>query len=256
MIWKIEDVERPIENCVEQQEKGSFLRAFSINSCSRVSVVGAGGKTTLVKRLAEECAGAGWYPIVMTTTHMWQEDRPECYVGESLEELLKVREKHGSVLAGADAGKGKIGALPEKVQKELFQLPSPILIEADGAKGLPVKFPADHEPVILPQTDVVISVYGLSALGKPLKDVCFRWEEAAGFLGKRPEEKLTTEDMAKMACSPCGGGKGVLPGMRHFFLFNQADTEEDRRAVYQIWRQMDPEVRRKGSVFVSYFTNH
>lgn len=251
MIWRLEDAERSSGKCAKQQEEDSFLHAFSLDPCSRVSVVGAGGKTTLVKQLAKECVKAGWHPVVTTTTHMWKEDRPEFYAGESLEELLKVRERYGFVIAGTDAGKGKIRALPEKIQKELFQLPAPIIIEADGARGLPVKFPADHEPVILPETDVVVTVYGLSAVGKPLKDVCFRWEEAAGFLKKSLEEKLTAADIAKLACSPFGGRKGVRSGMRHILFLNQTDTEEDLCTARLVWKCMDAEARKKMTVFAS-----
>ena len=49
------------------------------------------------------------------------------------------------------------------------------LIEADGARHLPCKAPAEHEPALLSSSDLVIGVTGLSALGQPLgKEMCIR----------------------------------------------------------------------------------
>ena len=57
------------------------------------------------------------------------------------------------------------------------------LIEADGARHLPCKSPAEHEPALLSSSDLVIGVTGLSALGQPLGKGCFRAERAAELLG-------------------------------------------------------------------------
>ena len=44
-----------------------------------------------------------------------------------------------------------------------MELSDLVLIEADGSKRLPCKVPADHEPVLLPESDIVVAVLGLSA---------------------------------------------------------------------------------------------
>lgn len=54
-----------------------------------------------------------------------------------------------------------------------------VLLEADGAKRMPCKVPAAHEPVLLPESDIVLTVAGLSALGRPLREVCFGWSRPA-----------------------------------------------------------------------------
>ena len=46
-----------------------------------------------------------------------------------------------------------------------------MLIEADGAKCLPLKVPAEHEPVILPETTHVLSLYGMDAVGGVMEKV-------------------------------------------------------------------------------------
>ena len=52
--------------------------------------------------------------------------------------------------------------------KKLMELAEQILvlIEADGARRLPLKVPAEHEPVIPEMTTHVLSVYGLDSIGK------------------------------------------------------------------------------------------
>ena len=116
---------------------------------------------------------------------------------------------------------------------------SPVLIEADGAKMLPVKFPADHEPVILPQTTHILYICGMDAPGRKIKEVCFRADLLADFLGKSPEELLTTQDIAALAQSRLAGRKGAGDGMRYAVVLNKADTRKRRDAALEVWEAMD-----------------
>ena len=79
---------------------------------------------------------------------------------------------------------GSLHLFQEEYLKEISREPGVLLLEADGAKRLPVKTPAEHEPVICEQTDIVLNVYGMSAVGKKLKEGCFRVKETGKILGK------------------------------------------------------------------------
>ena len=104
-----------------------------------------------------------------------------------------------------------------------------VLLEADGAKHRPCKAPAAHEPVLLPESDIVLAVAGLSALGRPLAEVCFRLDAACALLGVPPEAPLTPERLAKLLASGAGGRKDV--GARAFYVvLNQADDAQRRAA--------------------------
>ena len=113
-----------------------------------------------------------------------------------------------------------------------------LLLEADGAKEKPVKAPRDGEPVLLPETGLVLCVYGLDAVGQPMKDVCCRVEQVCVILGKQENDTLTAVDLAKLAVSPRGGRKGVKPGVRYAVLFNKADTPEREAAALEAARQI------------------
>ena len=98
-----------------------------------------------------------------------------------------------------------------------------VLLDADGAKRMPCKAPAAHEPVLLPESDIVLAVAGLSALGRPLREVCFRLEQACALLGAAPETLLTPELLARLLASEQGGRKRV--GDRRFsVVLNPADA--------------------------------
>ena len=126
-------------------------------------------------------------------------------------------------MAGVPAEQGKLTALPPEQLTRWMAQADMVLLEADGAKRMPCKAPAAHEPVLLPESDMVLAVAGLSALGRPLREVCFRLEQACALLGTVPETLLTPELLARLLASEQGGRK--LVGNRRFsVVLNQADA--------------------------------
>ena len=221
--------------------KDSLLEALELTKTHtpRIAAAGAGGKTTTLKRLAGEYRQTGQKLIVTTTTHMFREDSPLFLEDPSVDEILSLLDKEGCVFAGARAKNGKIKILPADVLDAILQLPNPVLIEADGAKRLPAKFPAGHEPVFLPQTTHVLYVFGMDAPGRKIGEACFRPELMADFLGKSPEDILTPLDIAALAQSGQAGRKGVGAGMRYALILNKADTLDRRNMALEIWKSME-----------------
>ena len=106
--------------------------------------------------------------------------------------------------------------------EQLPELADRVIIEADGTKGLPLKVPNDREPVIPAFADAVIAVAGLSALGRPLGEVCHRPELAKLRFDLEPDQIVTPELMAMLLSSPLAQRKDV--GSRPYaVLLNQAD---------------------------------
>lgn len=188
-----------------------------------VSLVGGGGKTTLLYHLAAHCARKGWRVLAATTTHILQ---PSGGVWARSEEELFQLWEHGSyAVAGTPAPGGKLTAPPQEQLERWMALADIVLIEADGAKRMPCKVPAAHEPVLLPQCDIVLAVAGLTALGQPLGKVCFRAELAQWILGVPGSTALTPARLAKLLASEAGGKKAV-DSRRFYAVLNQVDTEE------------------------------
>lgn len=228
-------------------QKQSLLEALDMMKVSapRIAAAGAGGKTTVLKRLAAEYKEKGLKPIVTTTTHMFREDSALFLEEPSVEEILTLLDKEGCAFAGGKAKNGKIKILSANVLDAVLKLPNPVLVEADGARRFPAKFPADHEPVLLPQTTHVLYLYGMDAPGQKIKDVCFRPELTADFLKKSSEDLLMPQDIAMLAQNGRAGRKGVEAGMHYAVILNKADTLHRRNAALEIWRSMDHETETK-----------
>ncbi len=180
-----------------------------------IAFVGGGGKTTLIYELARELAGVGKQVLVTTTTHMkepekkWEADHT---VGVPCEEQL-----------------GKIKGVSEEEYRKLKDRCDILLVEADGAKRKPLKAPAEHEPVIPKDADMVIGMAGASAIGKTIEEGCHRAELVGKLLGKNITEVITVEDLVKVLKSEQGQKKQVSQIYR--MVIGQADllTKEQRK---------------------------
>lgn len=137
------------------------------------AVVGAGGKTTLIHTLAEAYRAAGRKVFVTTTTHMFTE--PDTLLTGDAQAIIRQLEETGYAMAGLPFGE-KIAALPEETYATVCAYADEVLVEADGSKHCPIKFPNEREPVIPENAEKIIVVCGLHALGKPVKDAAFRLE--------------------------------------------------------------------------------
>lgn len=195
-----------------------------------VSLVGGGGKTTLLYAMAAHCASQGWKVLVTTTTHILCPANGTLAQTDAQLQALWARGSYAVV--GTPAPGGKLTASAADQLAAWMDQADGVFIEADGAKHLPCKAPAEQEPVLLPQSDIVLGVAGLSALGQPLHRVCFRLEQACALLQAEPETLLTPELLAQLLASPRGGRKQV--GDRLFYgVLNQADSAQRRHLGQQ-----------------------
>ncbi len=193
--------------------------------CPVVSVAGAGGKTTTIRCLAREYVRAGGQVVVTTTTHMRMEELPWFLLEPTADAIREKLSRYGQVWTGLPAEPGKMKGIPEQLFKELWKQKLPVLIEADGAKCLPLKVPAEHEPVIPDKTTHVFYVFGLDAVGCRIADVCFRYERAADLLDKNITDCITAHDIAFLACSEQAGRKGCPADAEYTVVLNKADDK-------------------------------
>lgn len=152
------------------------------------AVVGSGGKTTLIHELAKRYRSEGRKVLVTTSTHMWLEEG--AVLSGRAEDIMEALGRTGYAMAGTREGE-KLAPLSPQVYEEVCRYADIVLVEADGSKGLPVKFPASWEPVIYPNVDEIIVVCNLSGLGKPISETVHRPELAAECLGVSLDTKLT-----------------------------------------------------------------
>ncbi len=152
-----------------------------IGNMKFVSFVGGGGKTTFIEHLARACLAVGKSVAFATTTRIFIAEPFTLF-----DDWMKGPRGAPFMHIGKTIEGPKLTALPFAEVEALGNDFDVVLIEADGAKGHPLKYPASHEPVIPPFSDRVFIVAGLDALFKPFDDAVFRHELFSRETGTEP----------------------------------------------------------------------
>jgi probable selenium-dependent hydroxylase accessory protein YqeC len=216
-----------------------------IRDAKYVTFVGGGGKTSLAEAIARIAVNSGQRVLITTTTKIWAR---EPYL------TLDREEWHGSptgplLRVGRTIESGKLTALsPNDVERigADFDL---VLIEADGAKGLPLKYPAHFEPVIPAFSDRIIVVAGLDGLCGTINERVFRWQlfvDAAGVSG----DSLVTPEIFARLLEKDAMFKGVDVRKASIFL-NKFDVCTRRSDAVKIAVQISIRHLLSGPVVVS-----
>lgn len=212
---------------------------FLLENGHIVSLIGGGGKTTLLYEMAGYSVRNGKKVLIATSTHIYRP--PEVWWKKSLEGIEQ------NFTSGRAAVIGRECQNPEKLvcpEEDFFQKASAMadltFLEADGARHLPCKAPAEHEPALLACSDVVVGVTGLLSLNRPLQEVSFRPERAAELLGCSMEHCLTEKDLACLIASEKGQQKD-LSGRTFYAVLHQFEEKEYGKAAEKIvqllWEQ-------------------
>lgn len=213
---------------------------FRLNKNSRIALVGGGGKTTLMFQLARDFGGR---VICTTSTHLAldQLDKADRHliITEPSQLLESPNAITGDVLliTGPQVESNRAGSPSPEVLGTLTDLAEkwdcPMIIESDGARKLPIKAPAEHEPPIPDFVNVVITVIGLSGLGKPLQgEWVHRPELYSQLVGLPLGETLESQHLVKGLISSEGGLKNIPAGARKILLINQIDSFPNWKTFY------------------------
>jgi probable selenium-dependent hydroxylase accessory protein YqeC len=231
------------------QEPPSLAQTLALGSQEIISLVGGGGKTTLMFTLARELREQGAKVITTTTTKIIEprgEETPTIIIEDDhAQAMTSVKEgllRHGHVtFAARRFPKGKIGGVdPAFVATMARELPvDHIIVEADGARRLPLKAPGAQEPVIPSATTLVIPMVGIDALGRPLgEETAFRPERIAVLTGTRLGKPITSHLIALVMAHPQGLMKGAPPQARIIPVLNKVETTVGLRGAREVAREV------------------
>ncbi len=208
-----------------------------------VALVGGGGKSTAMFRLAREIVEKGGRAITTTTTRIFgaQIVLSPAHVpaGEATRERVDAAlSKHGQVLVigATDRESGKAEGVSLDLFKQLRAwFPDACLLnEADGSRMRPFKAPAGHEPVIPLETTLVVPVVGADVFGKMLDDDhVHRPELISALSGALLGAPITPEIVARVLAHPDGGRKGVPAGARVIVVINKVESLSDRKPAHE-----------------------
>jgi probable selenium-dependent hydroxylase accessory protein YqeC len=208
------------------RQTASFSKALAplVKASTKIAVVGSGGKTSVIMRLAEEQKALNKKVLVLTTTHMYTPQQYGVFSGV-VADVEKALQTNGIAIVGKETDGGKITWLGDELYDKIEQLADIILIEADGSKCLPLKYPNESEPVIPSDIDIILVVSGLSAIGLPAKEACHRWSLARQALSISDEDEILKPEHLRLLMK-----EGYLNPLRNKFpaayvipVFNQAD---------------------------------
>ena len=173
-----------------------------------ICLVGGGGKTTVMYELAAAWAACGRKVLVLTSTHiLCPADGSFAADVPAVHNLWQQRRY--AVIGTPELSTGKLTLPPQSLYEELRTQADVILCEADGSKHHPCKAPAAHEPVLLPESDIVLAVAGTDALGNSLQQVCQRPQLAAELLNCSLDSVIDEQMLAALLLSEQGARKNV-----------------------------------------------
>lgn len=200
-----------------------------------ICLVGGGGKTTVMYELATAWAACGHKVLVLTSTHILQPADGSFAADAAAVHNLWQQGRY-AVIGTPEPSTGKLTAPPQEVYEALQLQADVTLCEADGSRHHPCKVPAEHEPVLLPDSDIVLAVAGMDALGRPLAQACQRAQLAAVLLDCSAEKIIDAQMLASLLLSEQGARKNV--GARAYYivlnkcdLLKAAQQEEIRRLL-------------------------
>ncbi|HEX6384622.1 MAG TPA: selenium cofactor biosynthesis protein YqeC [Anaerolineae bacterium] len=231
-----------------------------------IAFVGGGGKTSLMFALAGALTARGQRVVTTTTTRIFAAQMKlapavlttEDTEGTETERLDQPLAQFGSCLVvGRVEGEKALG-VPADLPARLLARPDVdhVLVEADGSQMRPIKAPADHEPVIPPETTLLVPVVGIDALDGPIREVAHRPELVMRLLNSQqltvnpsmPQdqqltvgsgqyevtERLSVGAVACLLTHPEGGLKNAPDGTRVIPLINKVETATQLVAARQI----------------------
>ena len=179
------------------------------------SVIGSGGKTSLLAALARELPGT---VVLTTTTHILPFAGVPLVTSADADDVRAALAGSRVVCVGSQAEKNGKLAAPELDMDVLAALADHVLVEADGSRRLPLKAHAPWEPVIPACSERTVLVLGASGLDHPVREVVHRPERFCELAGCAPDDPATPELVARAANAEA---------LADVALVNQADVAPD-----------------------------
>ncbi|WP_419565313.1 selenium cofactor biosynthesis protein YqeC [Phascolarctobacterium succinatutens] len=186
-----------------------------------ICLVGGGGKTTVMYELAAAWAACRCKVLVLTSTHILQ-PADGSFAADAAAVHNLWQQRRYAVIGTPELDTGKLTAPLQSVYEALKLQADVILCEADGSRHHPCKVPAEYEPVILPDSDIVLAVAGMDALGNSLAQACQRPQLAADLLDCSADKIIDAQMLTALLLSEQGARKNV--GTRAYYIvLNKCD---------------------------------
>lgn len=225
-------------------------------------VIGSGGKTTLIARLARElCSGkpvggvaedvAEGGIVVCTTTHIQPLDGMLACEGRSVDEVrdalasaagrAPVQVASSASVGDAPSRDGIVRLGPAQVGVgALARVAGHVLVEADGSRMLPLKAHTACEPVLPDPCELrgivmrVVLVAGMRGVGQHARDATHRPELFCELAGIAADDVVLPRHVARAVAAELACGRTRADAI----VLNQADSADGMAAARDVAHEL------------------
>jgi len=227
-----------------------LISAFNVTKGDLVSVVGSGGKTTLITELARQLTSMG-LKVLSTSTTNAQKPTPhqteKLLIAEEEPDLLAAIRNHFRTcrhltVVGQYLRKDKLKGLDPESVCTLYghHLADVILVHADGARKKSFKAPREDEPILPPCSTHCIIVVGSDIIGKALNEEnVHRPERVTELTSLQPGQPITPETVAQVINHPRAYFRKVPPGCQLILYLSKVRDSQRRQFVEEIQAKVD-----------------
>lgn len=215
-----------------------------------IALVGAGGKTSLLFWLSLYFKKMGLKVLCTTTTAMYRPD-PSQYdylvIHHEFTQLLTVLNQspkatvtYCATTYATSTNKVK-GLSPNDVDRiDAHHIFDVILVEADGAKGLPIKAPDDHEPCLPIRTTIVLAVIGVDAILQSAQpNAIHRWQKFASLTGCQENTMIDEKILQPLIDEPDGLFKNsASENITKILVINKLDVIDSVSSLYALLKKL------------------
>lgn len=196
---------------------------------SIVSIVGAGGKTSLMFNLAEELKEESKV-LVTTTTKIFMPNKDQydymCLNKKDYLDYSQIKNKGIYIFGSSLNEAGKIVGLDSSILETVSESFNYTLIEADGSKMKPIKGWGINEPVIYKKTNKTIGVLDIKTIGKTINGTnVHRLEDFLKLTNSTINEAINIRHLISLILHPDGLFKNAL-GEKILFINKIENADE------------------------------
>jgi len=253
-------IEKFVKGTKGEEEQTYVLKeSLGLKAREVISLVGAGGKTTLMFRLAKELVLYGKNVVTTTTTKILEPVSGETAFLFIDPDEVKIKQfvryhlpqYHHVTIARERLESGKLKGVSSSLVNDLWSLPEIdyMIIEADGAAGRPVKAPRENEPVIPTNTTLVVAILGVEGVERELNEEnVFQAGRVSKMTGIPMGGRMNDEAMAVLMTHPEGIFRGTPLSSRVVVFLNKVDilngVEKAKGIALKIFEKKHPQIER------------
>ena len=209
-----------------------LYQALELQPAEVISFCGGGGKTSTIQRLCAELQSVSRTVISTVTTRIGSNQTDgitPILIGNGVllsephtSQIKKSIMDRGRALVACRGEATKLTGVDPNVICQLQSLADYILIEADGARSMPLKAPAEHEPIVPDCTTLCVVMIGIDAIGRQiLPGQVHRPEMICKVTNAKSGDLVDPEIIARLVVHNQGLFKGTPATARRAVIVNK-----------------------------------